>query len=149
MDLDKLIIRKPTPEDNLEKIAELLYNTDPYIYPYWFETLEKCKKELPPLLLEKKFFFALDNLYITIDSTNNEIIGVVCILDKNVDLSYDYTKLKEKNERYKFTIENYIMSLVDEVKDCYEKFSVKVLLIAIFSVFNNRINNGQLYLRIL
>ena len=117
MDLDKLIIRKPTPEDNLEKIAELLYNTDPYIYPYWFETLEKCKKELPPLLLEKKFFFALDNLYITIDPTNNEIIGVICILDKNVDLSYDYSELKNKNERYKFTIENYIEGLIKEVKE--------------------------------
>ena len=29
MDLDELIIRKPTPDDDLEKIAELLYNTDP------------------------------------------------------------------------------------------------------------------------
>ncbi|MBQ3297645.1 MAG: N-acetyltransferase [Bacilli bacterium] len=115
MDLNELIIRKPTSDDDLEKIAELLYNTDPYIYPYWFETLDKCKKELTPLLLEKNFFFALDHLYITIDSNNNDIIGVICILDKNDDLSYDYSELKKKNERYKFTIENYIEGLIEEV----------------------------------
>ena len=115
MDLNELIIRKPTSDDDLEKIAELLYNTDPYIYPYWFETLDKCKKELTPLLLEKNFFFALDHLYITIDSNNNDIIGVICIIDKNDDLSYDYSELKKKNERYKFTIENYIEGLIEEV----------------------------------
>ena len=115
MDLNELIIRKPTSDDDLEKIAELLYNTDPYIYPYWFETLDKCKKELTPLLLEKNFFFSLDHLYITIDSNNNDIIGVICILDKNDDLSYDYSELKKKNERYKFTIENYIEGLIEEV----------------------------------
>lgn len=117
MELDELIIRKPTPDDNLEKIAELLYNTDPYIYPYWFETLDKCKKELPPLLLEENFFFSLKNLFITIDSSNNEIIGVVCILDKTVNLDYDYSELKKKNERYKFTIENYIEELIKEVEN--------------------------------
>ena len=115
MDLDQLIIRKPTPDDDLEKIAELLYNTDPYIYPYWFETLEKCKKELPPLLLEDKFFFSLKNLYISIDVDNEEIIGLVCIVDKNTELDYDYSELKKKNERYAFTIENYVEELVKEV----------------------------------
>ena len=115
MDLDQLIIRKPTPDDDLEKIAELLYNTDPYIYPYWFETLEKCKKELPGLLLEDKFFFSLKNLYISIDKENGEIIGLVCIVDKNTKLDYDYSELKKKNERYAFTIENYVEELIKEV----------------------------------
>ncbi|MBR2678523.1 MAG: GNAT family N-acetyltransferase [Bacilli bacterium] len=117
MEQNNLIIRKPTPEDDLEKIAELLYNTDPYIYPYWFESVEKCRKELAPLLLEDKFFFSLKNLYISIEPTDNEIVGVVCILDKNCDLSYDYSELKKKNERYAFTIENYIEGLIKEVKE--------------------------------
>ena len=117
MDLDKLIIRKPTPDDDLEKIAELLYNTDPYIYPYWFETLEKCKKELPPLLLEDKFFFSLKHLYISIDPSNGEIIGLVCIVDKNTDLDYDYSELRKKNERYEFTIDNYVKELIKEVEN--------------------------------
>ena len=115
--LDNLVIRKPTRDDKLEKISELLYNTDPYIYPYWFETLDNCKKELTPLLLEDKFFFNINNLYIAVNSLNNEIVGVICVVNKNVDLSYDYSELKAKNERYCFTIVNYVEGLIKEVKE--------------------------------
>ena len=45
----ELKIRKATIYDNMEEIAELIYSTDEYIYPYWFETLEKC------LEYEKRF----------------------------------------------------------------------------------------------
>ena len=114
---DKYLVRKPTKKDNLEKIAELLFNTDPYIYPYWFGNVDNCKRELTPLLLEDKFFFNINNLYITIDKGTNEIIGVMCILDKSVDLDYDYSTLKAKNERYCFTIVNYIEGLIKEVKE--------------------------------
>ena len=35
----KIIIRKANKNDDLERISELIYNVDPYIYPYWFENL--------------------------------------------------------------------------------------------------------------
>ena len=111
----ELVFRKATPLDDLEKIAELLYYTDDYIYPYWFGSVENCRKELTPLLTKDKFFFNVNNLYIAVDGRN--VLGVVCIVDKGTDLSYDYTKLKAVNERYKFTIENYIMGLIEEVKE--------------------------------
>ena len=107
--------RKATANDDLAKIAELLYYTDDYIYPYWFGSLENCKKELTPLLLENKFFFNINNLYIAVK--DNIVLGVVCIVDKKTDLSYDYSELLNKNERYNFTITNYIMELIDEVKN--------------------------------
>lgn len=72
---------------------------------------------LPSLLLEEKFFFNINNLYVLIDKSNRKIIGVICIVDKNVDLDYDYSKLLQVNDRYKFTIENYIFSLIKEVKN--------------------------------
>lgn len=112
----ELEIRKATSEDNLEEIAALIYKTDQYIYPYWFESLEKCKKELPVLMLEDKFFFNVNNFYIAIDKSNNNIVGATCIVDKNIDLDYDYEKLKNVSERYNFTIDNYISGLVSEVK---------------------------------
>ena len=110
-----MIVRQANKDDNLEKIAELLYKTDPYIYPYWFETLENCKKELTPLLLEEKFFFNINNIYVSI--IDEQIVGIVCILEKNTDLDYDYTELMQKNERFAYTIEHYIKPLIEEVKD--------------------------------
>lgn len=109
--------RRANKDDNLEEITELLYLTDQYIYPYWFGSLENCKKELSSLLLEDKFFFNVNNLFIMKDVNNNKIIGVVCVVDKSVDLSYDYSKLEKVNERYSFTVKNYIKALIDEVKN--------------------------------
>lgn len=114
---DKYEFRKANSNDNLLEIAELLYNTDPYIYPYWFGSLDNCLNVLPKLLLEEKFFFNVNNLYVLIDKANKKIIGLICILDKNVNLDYDYSKLLQFNERYKFTIENYIFGLIKEVKN--------------------------------
>lgn len=114
---NKIIVRKPTKDDNLEKISELLYKTDPYIYPYWFETLDNCLRQLTPLLLEDKFFFNINNLYVALNVDTNEIVGVICITDKSVNLDYDYSKLKIVNDRYRFTVENYIEVLVKEVKE--------------------------------
>ncbi len=107
--------RKATTSDNLEKIAELLYYTDDYIYPYWFGNVDNCRKELAPLLVQDKFFFNVNNLYIAIQ--NNNILGIICVVDKNTDLSFDYSNLSEINDRYKFTINNYIKGLIDEVSD--------------------------------
>ena len=121
MDNNKELVlefRKATASDNLEEIAELIYYTDQYIYPYWFENIEKCKKELPLLMVQENFFFNVNNLYIAIDIENNKkIIGVICILDKSVDLTYNYEELRKINDRYCFTIDNYVMGLIDEVKN--------------------------------
>lgn len=113
----KLKLRKATREDNMKDIAELIYNTDAYIYPYWFGNVNNCVNELSILLLEEKFFFNVNNLFLAIDEENGRIAGVICAVDKNVDLSYDYSELKKVNERYSFTVDNYIMGLIQEVRE--------------------------------
>ena len=107
--------RKATLNDDLAKISELLYYTDDYIYPYWFETVDNCREKLPALLIQDKFFFYVDHLYLAL--LGSDVIGLINIVDKKTDLSYDYNELKKVNERYEFTIDNYIMGLIDEVKD--------------------------------
>ena len=107
--------RKAKLSDNLDKIAELLYYTDDYIYPYWFGSVENCKKELTPLLTQDKFFFNINNIYVAVQDGN--ILGIVCITDKGTDLNYDYSELRIVNARYEFTIDNYIMGLIEEVKN--------------------------------
>lgn len=109
-----IIVRRAKKDDDFKKIAELLYKTDSYIYPYWFGSLKNCMNELPSLMLEAKFFFYYKHLFVAIK--NNVIVGVVCIVDKGTDLSYDYSKLKAYNERYCFTIVNYIEGLIKEVQ---------------------------------
>lgn len=33
---EDIILRRAKKDDNMEDIARLIYETDPYIYPFWF-----------------------------------------------------------------------------------------------------------------
>lgn len=112
----KIIIRKANKNDDLERISELIYNVDPYIYPYWFKNLENCKKVLPKLILEDNFIFNIETIYIAINSDNNEIVGLSSIVDKYSILEYDYEKLSSNNDNIKYTIENYIKPMIENIK---------------------------------
>ena len=113
---EKIIIRKANKNDDLERISELIYNVDPYIYPYWFENLENCKKVLPKLILEDNFIFNIETIYIAINSDNNEIVGLSSIVDKYTNLEYDYEKISKKNDNIKYTIKNYIKPMIENIK---------------------------------
>ncbi len=115
---DEIIVRKVTPEDNFEDIAELIYETDDYIYPYWFhDSKEECKNILVPEMKKKGFFFNYESLYVAVHKKFNKIVGLVCIILPETDLQYDYSSLKSISDHSAFTIDNYIMELINEVKE--------------------------------
>ena len=113
--LKKNTIRKANKTDNLKQISELIYNTDPYIYPYWFESLNNCKKILPKLILEDNFIFNINTIYIAINNETNEIIGLSSIIDKSTNLEYDYDNLSQ-NKNTTHTIKNYILPMINTIK---------------------------------
>ena len=40
-------IRKLSIKDDFEQVGELIYLTDPYIYPYWFQdNIDEAKKNV-------------------------------------------------------------------------------------------------------
>lgn len=123
---DLIHFRRATKEDNLSQIAELIYNTDPYIYPYWFDNNEdKCKDFFKDAILQEGFLFHYDNLYVAHDITTNEIIGVICAIDKSVNLNYNYEPLREINAQYKKVVDDYIKPILDEVEE-YDKDTIYI-----------------------
>ena len=109
-------IRPLSFDDDLQRVAELIYKTDIYIYPYWFETLDNCKRELPILMTQDGFIFGLKNIDVAVDDETNEILGVICSYKNDDNLNFNYDLLMEKNERYRFTIQNYIKKVLEEIK---------------------------------
>ena len=48
-----IYFRRAKSEDNMDEIARLIYATDPYIYPFWFDNNEnKCVDFLKTLGIE-------------------------------------------------------------------------------------------------
>ena len=128
--------RKATKNDNIEKIAELIYIVDPYIYPYWFSNIQNCKEELSKLILEDNFIFNINTTYIAINKDTEEILGVAQIASYKTNLDYDYSKLIMKNQKYKYTIENYIIPMINELKEN------KIMTVTNFSVNGSYRNKG-------
>lgn len=115
---DLIQFRRATKDDNLSQIADLIYDTDPYIYPYWFDNNEtECKEFFKKTILEEGFLFHYNNLYIAHDITTNEIVGVICAIDKSVNLKYNYESLKQVNEKYEKVVNEYIKPILDEVAE--------------------------------
>ena len=115
---EEIVFRRANIEDNLEQIAELIYLTDPYIYPFWFNnSITKACKFLPNLLKEEGHLFSIDNFYIAQDKETKDIVGILCAVDKNTPLNGGYEKYKKINKRYRFTLERYIEELEKEISE--------------------------------
>ena len=55
---DLIYFRRAEKDDNMEEIAKLIYDTDPYIYPYWFDNdINKCIEFFRKEMLEEGFIF--------------------------------------------------------------------------------------------
>lgn len=128
--LRKVVIRRANFNDDLERIAELIYKTDAFIYPYWFENIDNCISILPDFFKVPHFIFNLNNIDVAVDGDNNEILGIICSYKNDDNLDFDYTELENYNERFRFTIENYIKKLIMKLK-------MLIMLIYIIFVYMN------------
>lgn len=119
---DEIIFRRANLNDNLEEIATLIYETDPYIYPFWFNnSVKKAQKFLPKLMQEEGNLFHIDNMYIAYDKTNGKVVGVLVAIDKSIKLDFDWTKYKKINHNYRFTIEHYVEEIEKEIRETDNK----------------------------
>lgn len=118
IELEDIVLRRAKHNDNMEDIARLIYQTDPYIYPFWFDNdEEEAVRVLVPLIQESGFIFHYENFYVASDKVSNKIVGIVSAIDPTTDLEYDYSKLEMINSNYNFTINRYIKEMIKEVKE--------------------------------
>ena len=106
-------IRQAKKTDDFEKIGQLLYLTDPYIYPYWFDgDINVGSKELAKLCMVKNnvYFYK----HIAVAEIDGQIVGAICYFDDKADLSYDYQKEKDKNPNCALVVKDYLQGLKKE-----------------------------------
>lgn len=117
VNLEDLTLRRAKETDDFRAIAKLIYQTDPYIYPFWFEDdIAACEDFLSQKIGEDGFIFNYNNIYVAHDEKTNQILGVIVALDKDVNLDYNYDELKQINDRYAKAIAEYIEGVIEEVR---------------------------------
>lgn len=124
---EDIVLRRAKKEDNMEDIARLIYETDPYIYPFWFnDDINEAIRVLTPKIKEPGFIYYYENCYVAYDLQANKIVGLVCAIDYTTDLSYDYSSLRSVNDNYKFTIDNYVKEIINDVVEKKYMYLVNV-----------------------
>lgn len=112
---NSLIIKPLALSDNLEEVAELIYKTDPYIYPYWFKNLESGRNVLVELIKTDGSVFNFRNILIA--KIKNKIVGILIYLNEDSDLTFNYEKYIKINKHFKYTIKKYVLHLKDNIQN--------------------------------
>lgn len=122
-----IIYRRANDKDNFDEIAELIYESNPYIYPYWFSNnVEECKKFFNKKIVDKGFFFHYDNIYVAYDALESKIVGILVAIDKSVGLNYDYNDIVNVNQKYRFVVNSYLKEIIADL----ENFSTGAMYIS-------------------
>lgn len=77
---DRIVIRKLNPKDNFDRVAQLIYYTDDYVFPYLYDNdIEKATAVIGKMI-------ASDTIYnyknVTVAVLDGQIIGIVVALQK-------------------------------------------------------------------
>lgn len=133
---DNIIYRRANIYDDFSEIAELIYRSDPYIYPYWFDDdIRSGIRSLSEMVATEGTVFNYQNCYVAYDKEGGHIVGVICAIDKSVDLNYNYDVLQGIDEKYKYTIGSYIFEIIDQVeKDNF----MSLIVVCVSEAFRNR-----------
>lgn len=106
-------IRKAKASDNLKEIAELIYETDKYIYPNLATTKDKAISIIIDMI-KSRTIFNYKNCLIAID--NSCIVGLICYTRKTSPPNC-YDKWLYSDDKLKHVIENYILKCEAESKE--------------------------------
>lgn len=136
-----ITIRPARMHDNSIEVGRLIYQTDPYIYPTWFGGDEQLgSKVLSGLFTAPKSIFHFDNCIVAEDAFDKKIVGLICAIDAQTPLNYDYGSLKNSSEASHDVIERYIEPLIAQAK--HPAIGRKELIIINCCVDPNRRKSG-------
>jgi len=109
-------IRFANNEDDKRDLARLIYQVDPYIYPYWFnDNQDDGILVLTQLLNDVESIFYFKNCIIA--KENDQIVGIFSFIPPNAKLNLDYSKY-DVDFRSHHVIQNYIVDVIQNlVKD--------------------------------
>ena len=106
-------IRRARASDNFREIAELIYETDKFIYP----NLATSKSEAIDIIIDmikSRTIYNYKNCLIAIE--NSCIVGLICYTQKT-SVKNCYDKWLSSDNKLKHVIENYILKCEEELKE--------------------------------
>jgi ribosomal protein S18 acetylase RimI-like enzyme len=70
-------VRKLTASDDLSAVSNLIYETDNYVFPYFFNESKALAKAILPKMMENDTIYNINNIYVAL--YDEQIIGVMVL----------------------------------------------------------------------
>ena len=120
-------IRDAQVED-LPKISEVLFHTDPFIYPTAFRNIKKAKKHFPLIMKDPGSAYYYKNIKVAV-SSSGMIVGAICYYN-TLSRDYDYySALKLNSDQAKHVCEHYFAHLSQYSEDINHYYIVALIVI--------------------
>ena len=120
-----MIIRFAKESDDAKVLAKLIYETDVYIYPYWFNDKSFGVEKIAELVKNKESVFYYKNCVVA--EHNGEIVGLIMFYKNDGSYHYDYSDVIALSFESAHVINNYVLDLQNLIKDnTYYVFAVRV-----------------------
>ena len=103
--------------DNLIRIADLVYDTDPYIYPAMFGCREAAERMIPLLMDNRDIMFRRENCFVAVE--RGQVVGL--LLWSRGSLNWSPQLLKELSEKQRTKVSPYLDMAANEYVDGYRK----------------------------
>lgn len=120
--VDEVIVAQATADDDFATIAELIYYSDVYIYPYLFDGVETAKLVIAKMI-ERDTIYNYKNLLVA--KFQGQIVGVLVYSRQPVAFSHDvYRSCFEDvgitfGDKTQFIWENYYLLMQDDCDGIY------------------------------
>lgn len=116
-----MILRKMSLADDMVSISEMIYDTDPWIYPTFLGNVDYAKKVMP-LFIKANTIYNYNNIYVADD--DGIIKGIVIIMEKfPVDNYYVMKKIISDNKldlpKFEWLNKDYFETLNFDFKGIY------------------------------
>lgn len=124
--------------ENLIQIADLVYDTDPYIYPAMFGCRESAEQMIPLLMDNRDAMFRRSNCFVAME--HHRVVGL--LLWTEGSLNWSPQLLKELSENQGIEVSPYLDMAADEYVDGYRK-EQKSRTICIINVCVDKNHQGK------
>ncbi len=121
--LETTVIRRLSLTDNHDKVADLIYHTDKYIFPYMFNGDIELAKKILVRMIKRDTIYNYRNIYVA--ECDGEILGIM--ISMPTPISVDLQEMMSAyfdveavvDEKFKRVFEEYYKPLENEPPDIY------------------------------
>ena len=78
-------VRKLQEGDNLSQVSRLIYETDNYIFPYFFGESATSAKEILPHMIERDTIYNKGNIYVA--TTSDQIVAIAVVAPSPISIN--------------------------------------------------------------